>query len=156
MEAVEPPEQRLQLREPALGHVASAFVEAGGAFLIGTAIGFLGFVSGALVCADTNGEGFEELGCALGWGLVAYSVAVPISVWAIGEALRWDGSFWLTLVGTIVGGALFGAVTAGPGLLFGAPIGGAIGFQLSADPYSAPSAFNTQPATFVPVVSFQF
>ncbi|MEZ4461706.1 MAG: hypothetical protein R3E66_18685 [bacterium] len=87
----------------------------------------------------------------------AYGVAVPISVWAIGEALRWDGSFWVTLAGAIVGGVLFGAVTAGPGLIFGAPIGGAIGFQLSADPYSAPTAFNAQPATFVPVGGqFQF
>jgi hypothetical protein len=153
----------------------SSETEAPGRFLTGLAqtgaglVGGIGFaVVGALLGSGGGVQGFQ-LGGAFG-ALLGYGLGTPISVWAVGEWMGWDGSFLSTFGGFAVslivaplvlspvlakaGGN--GAAVVGTAMVIGIPAGAAFGYHLSADWPTSSGVTAVPDVTSISIVSFDF
>jgi len=143
----------------------AGLAQTGGGILGGIGFGFLGGFAGAAICQE--GSNLDDLACVLGLAALGYGLGTPISVWAIGEWMGWDGSLLATFAGfaisvVVLSVALQGASTSNGenGVLWtsllGIPAGSAIGYQLSAD-WPKNSRVTVVPSVrSIPIVYFEF
>lgn len=146
------------LQEPVLGRLGTSVVQVGA----GAAGGFVGVLTGALVgvaaCQEEKAD-WGDLICAIWAGGIGYLVGTPLGVWSAGELLGWDGSFWATLggvfLGLLVASPLSNQGDAAVVFFLAGPVGGTVGYQLSADARGFNVSTLPKPTMF-PLVKFEF
>lgn len=135
---------------------------------IGVGAAFIAGAAGGLTClndidkCDTR----IDLGLRIGW-----VVGTAPVVWSLGEVMGWDGSFWATLFGSIIGASLppYGEFENLPFLMLVSMGGSVVGYHLTASPrpVSHPAVgmnpflgdnphIGTAKATFLPGLTLEF
>jgi hypothetical protein len=143
----------------------TGLAQTGAGLLGGIGFAFLGGFAGAALCQ--GGSGFDVLGCVIGLAALGYGLGTPISVWAVGEWMGWDGSLLATFAGFALGVIVLSVVLQGASTnngqdavlwtsLIGLPAGAAIGYQLSADWPKSAGVTAVPKVTSIPIVYFEF
>ncbi len=139
-----------------------------GAGILGIVVfGFVGALVGAGSCVSSGEEAeWDALGCGYVGALAGAAIGTPISVWAVGEWIGWDGSLLATVAGVAIGavavslaGRVYGSDATSvllPAALIVVPAGGAVGYQLSADWSKNTGAEAMAKMTSIPIVHFEF